>query len=632
MDALQTLPSVADRIGRYEILSDLGRGSMAQVYLALDPNIEREIALKVFLPRHEVGAAQLAEMRRRFIAKAKAAGRVQHPGLVTIFDADTDSERDLSYIAMERVEGRSLWEILAEDGPMPELPAVEIVAKVASALHAAHEEGLVHLDVKPGNILCSLDGMIKVTDFGIAQLSAATSRTDWISGSPFYMSPEQLVGEEVDARSDVYSLGAVFYECLSGAVPFTSESLAGLRYQIEEIDPRPLQTFDARIRGELACVAMKALSKDPADRFQSAHEMSQALRSALTVAPLLVSPPARFSTSPRATSPASAAEQSSVAEPILSAAPVAEVVVPERGPSPSIPPVPPAQVPQSSQPNPTPRQESRSAGWRPLAGLLLLLLSAAVILLAWGALSLRGDSGASPGVAEQAVQQKVAQQTVAQQTNAPAVIAGASTRPRVEWTRLERYEPVAVDPSRLEAYAVVEPPLAPAEREAAEEDRRDRAQRRLDEAQRLAAEAAQVRAEREFAPAADASILSTAELTSAPEPEAAPTPSGTLEVFFRNRLKGGSVSVWVDGESVATESFSGAKNVFRRTVGKDISMSIPVSSGDHEIRVRVSGANGKFDETRTTQVTISGGETRRLRLVHVPPGGLRLSWKDDVDD
>jgi len=252
----------------------------------------------------------------------------------------------------------------------------------------------------------------------------------------------------------------------------------------------------------------------------------------------------------------------------------------------------------------------------------------AVILLGWGALSLRGDSAESPDVAPKTV----AQQTVAQQTSASAVVADSSTRPRVEWTRLERYKPGALDPSRLEAYAVVEPPLAPAEQEAAEEDRRDRAKRRLDEAQRLAAEAAQVRAERELTPAADASILSTAELTSAPEPEAAPTPSGMLEVFFRNRLKGGSVSVWIDGEPVATESFSGAKNVFRRTVGRDISISVPVPSGDHEIRVRVSGANGKFDETRTTQVTISGDETRRLRLVHVPPGGLRLSWKDDVDD
>ena len=651
---------------------------MAQVYLALDPNIDREVALKVFLPRHEVGAEQLKEMRRRFIQEAKAAGRVRHPGIVMIYDADTDAERDLSYIAMERIEGRSLWEMLAEDGPMPEVPAVEIVAKVALALHAAHEDGLVHLDVKPGNILCSLDGSIKVTDFGIAQLSSVPStQSDWISGSPFYMSPEQLAGADVDLRSDVYSLGAVLYECLSGTVPFTSESLAGLKYMIEEIDPRPLQTFDSRIRGELACVAMKALSKSPSDRFQSTLDMAKALASAMKIAPLsvysesrpgLVSagdpppalleppyiPPLRSELStesvPEAApsavahtpvtggswsslgdggsskrSSTSATDEAAVEKGVLDtdAARVSELVVPPETDNDANPvpqtatsslddASPPLLAPEPARRAPAAvKQRSRRRGRLIAASLVLVLGTIA------GVFALRPEL------------RDVLASTASTQPAEPLseVPAGA----KVVVARTPSYAPVR-SPYALDAYNLGDPPTAPAEMEATRAAQRAALRRRQATARQLVEDAVQARAADSAGGLSKVGSILTEDDIQPVEEIAAPVAMATLELVFRNRLKGGTVTVTVDGETVWAETFSGAKNVLRRTVGKDVWVTVPVAAGDREIAVRVTGSNGKVDLSKSTTAAFGEDETRRLRLVHIPPRALKFSWKDGEGD
>ena len=372
-----TLPQATDQIGRYQILSELGRGSMGQVYLALDPNIDRHVALKVFLPLLKVGSRERYELRRRFILEAKAAGRVEHPGIVTIFDADTDVASDLSYIAMEWIEGRSLQEVLAEDGPVPPERTTEIVEQVAIALEAAHRQSLVHRDVKPGNILCGLDGVIKVTDFGIAKLaSMSITHTSWIPGSPFYMSPEQLRNENVDHRSDIYSLGAVLYECLTGVVPFEGDSLASLTYMILDIDPRPPQTLDPRIDDGLARVAMRALSKSPDERYQSALEMARALRG------VEVPPPRTPERTPATTERSSPWGGSSTATMPLPK-------YPPGAPSAETAHVPPAAVP------PTHLGAERRL---PIAGWLVLLL-----LVAAGALALRFGPWNGQGEPEEVV-------------------------------------------------------------------------------------------------------------------------------------------------------------------------------------------------------------------------------------
>ena len=237
---MDSLAQVPDSIGRYEILSQLGRGSMGRVYLALDPHIDRKIALKVLEPFGDVPPGQEDTLQNRFILEARAAGRLSHPGVVTIFDAGTDPKSDLSYIAMEWVEGPSLERLIKEQGSLPVRDSLDIVHQVALALDAAHRQGLVHRDVKPGNILLDNEGQAKVTDFGIAKLARLNmTMTGWVPGTPFYMSPEQVRNEDVDGRSDLFSLGVVLYQCLTGQVPFEGDSLASITYKILEIDPRP---------------------------------------------------------------------------------------------------------------------------------------------------------------------------------------------------------------------------------------------------------------------------------------------------------------------------------------------------------------------------------------------------------
>jgi serine/threonine-protein kinase len=282
-----------DRIGRYEVLRELGSGSMGRVYLARDPNIDRRVALKVLAPSSGVGAAEEAELRRRFVLEARAAGKVKHPGIVTVYDAETDAETGGSFIAMEWVDGESLEALLARTAP-PATPAVaqsvRIVEQVALALDAAHRAGLVHRDVKPANVLIDRNGQARLSDFGIAKFSSmANTAAGRLVGSPFYMAPEQVRSETVDGRSDLFALGCVLYQAVTGKVPFAGDSLASITYKILEIDPAPARSANPRVSPELDAVITKALRKDPDERFQTGLELAGALQ-ALDLAPSSTTP------------------------------------------------------------------------------------------------------------------------------------------------------------------------------------------------------------------------------------------------------------------------------------------------------------------------------------------------------
>jgi serine/threonine-protein kinase len=618
-----TLPQATDQIGRYQILSELGRGSMGQVYLALDPNIDRHVALKVYLPLLKVGSRERYELRRRFILEAKAAGRVEHPGIVTIFDADTDPVTDLSYIAMEWVEGRSLQEMLAEDGPVPPGRTIEIIGQVAVALEAAHRQGLVHRDVKPGNILCGLDGVIKVTDFGIAKLaSMSLTHTGWIPGSPFYMSPEQIRNEHVDHRSDIYSLGAVLYECLTGVVPFEGDSLASLTYMILEIDPRPPQTLDPRIDDTLAGVAMRALSKSPADRFQSALEMAKALRGQIPIEPMRPHPA-------RSGTVGIVSNSTGITQPLptLPSDGTTGLTDAETAPAPSHPPV---------------ASERRL----PIVGWLLVLL-----LVAAGAVALRF----APWRAEAEPPERIPMARVAR-VSQPAGFAPAGVRDSVSGgLAADEMSPPAVEPApepetELEAPAPARPsprsqpaarrapaatPPVPSESREIPESQPEPTP--VAETLPPAETEAEAQAETE-APMEQAQLsepqsleLDTTSLTRefAERPPAAAY--GTLEIVFRNRLKGGTLSVWIDEDRAWTHSFAGSKNFLKRSLGKDVWTTVPIPAGTRLIDVRLTGVEGKLDLVRQAEISIEGGQTRRVRVIYQPPKTLKLSWKDQED-
>jgi tRNA A-37 threonylcarbamoyl transferase component Bud32 len=273
-----TAPALPATIGRYEILGPLGRGAMGLVLLARDPNVDRELALKVMAPRELASdEKEQEELRQRFLQEARAAGRLNHPGIVMVHDSATDPATGWPYIAMELVVGRSLEQVLQERGALSATEVVAIGTQVAEALGYAHERGVIHRDVKPGNILIADDGRIKVTDFGIAKLaSQSLTLTGHVMGSPFYMSPEQIRGDAVDGRTDLFSLGAVLYKAATGKLPFGGDSIATVAFKVVNIDHRPVDEA-VTLPSSLVAVIDRCLAKDPDQRFQDGRQLAAAL-------------------------------------------------------------------------------------------------------------------------------------------------------------------------------------------------------------------------------------------------------------------------------------------------------------------------------------------------------------------
>jgi eukaryotic-like serine/threonine-protein kinase len=263
---------------RYEIEAPLGRGGMAQVFRGSDRMLGRTVAVKVLDRRFKDDAKFVTRFRR----EAQAAAGINHPNVVSVFD--TGSEDGLHYIVMEYVDGDTLADILAREGPIPSHRAVAIADAVAQALEAAHRKGMVHRDVKPGNIMVDRTGAVKVVDFGIARAAAddTLTQTGTVLGTAAYLSPEQARGETVDPRSDVYSLGCVLYEMLTGRPPFTADSAVAVAYRHVQDDPVPPSSRNPDVSPELEAVVMTALAKDPAARYPSGGAMREALSAAAT--------------------------------------------------------------------------------------------------------------------------------------------------------------------------------------------------------------------------------------------------------------------------------------------------------------------------------------------------------------
>jgi predicted Ser/Thr protein kinase len=264
-----------NRLGRYEILGELGRGAMGVVYRARDPIIDRVVALKTI--NLALTGAALASFEARFFQEARSAGRLNHPNIVTIYDAGKAD--GVAYIAMEFLEGTSLREILDESPPLSIPRILETVAQVARGLAYAHENGVVHRDVKPANIIVLRNRRPKITDFGIARLGEADGVGSERAGSPKYMSPEQIRGDvTLDGRSDVFSLGTVLYEMLTGKPPFDGATVTEIMQAVLEHTPPVPSVVDAHVPPELDGVVMRMLAKRPDDRYPSARSLFRELR------------------------------------------------------------------------------------------------------------------------------------------------------------------------------------------------------------------------------------------------------------------------------------------------------------------------------------------------------------------
>jgi len=264
-----------EQLGRYEIIRELGHGAMGVVYKARDPLIDRTVAIKTIAI--DFSNTESAAFEKRFYREAKSAGRLNHSNIVTIHDVGKSD--DVAYIAMEFLDGQSLREILDSGVVLPPEKIADIAAQVADGLAYAHEKGIVHRDIKPSNIMVLGSGLVKITDFGIALLpSGSRTMADTVFGSPKYMSPEQVMGRDVNGRADIFSLGAVLYEMLTGFAPFIGGDLNAVIDQVINQTPAVPSSRNKSIAPAFDYIVAKAMAKNPDDRYESAQAMARDLQ------------------------------------------------------------------------------------------------------------------------------------------------------------------------------------------------------------------------------------------------------------------------------------------------------------------------------------------------------------------
>ncbi len=281
------------QIGRYEILLELGRGAMGAVYQARDPQIDRIVAIKVILTQG-LSPKDLESYKQRFYREARAAGKMSHPGIVTIHDIAED-ESGHPYLVMEFVEGSTLEDIVethrGRDEQVPLENALDIGIQVANALDYAHKRGVVHRDVKPANVLVTNEGVAKIADFGIAKMSGVTlTQTGSFLGTPAFMSPEQFSGGTIEARSDLFSLGAMLYWVFTGQQPFGGETLTTVSFRIVFTYPIPANTVNPNLPPDLQTVLLRCLAKNPDERYASCRDLAEDLEAIKQGKPIKATP------------------------------------------------------------------------------------------------------------------------------------------------------------------------------------------------------------------------------------------------------------------------------------------------------------------------------------------------------
>lgn len=379
--------------GRYRVERELGRGAMGVVYRGFDPALDRPVAIKVIRVDEKTADLPIKELEARFLREAKVAARIIHPNVVTVFDAGREGQ--LLYLVMELIEGQSLQDRMRAGLFPSQAEALELAAQVADALSVAHGFSVVHRDVKPANILVTADGRVKVSDFGVAKAmgdDTGLTRTGTVVGSPAYMAPEQIRGQAIDGRADVFSTGVILYELLLRKRPFPADTLTTLIFQILHEDPFADATSTATLGPEVTSFLQQALNKDPQERIADAatfaaraRELAAAVRGTAVATPLPVTPP--IATLPAQDSVEATGPTRMIEVPAAAERTAAAPTVGGGGP-PLEPPTPPAAAaappPAGGRPRRTP--------W-----LLALILGAALIaLLVAGGLLLRRGGGPTP--------------------------------------------------------------------------------------------------------------------------------------------------------------------------------------------------------------------------------------------
>jgi len=265
------------KLGKYDIVRELGRGAMGVVYEGVDPHIGRKVAIKTIRFDVLTAPAEQQEAQQRFMREARSAGNLSHPSIVTIYEV---GEHDgLSFIAMEFIDGESLESMIAARRRLPLEGVIELIAQLGDALDYAHRNGVIHRDIKPANILVDREGRPRIVDFGIARIaSSSLTQTATVLGTPSYMAPEQIAGQKIDHRVDLFALGAILYELLTFQRAFPGDNVTTVIYKIMNVTPPPPRDFDQSLSSGLDAVLGVALAKDPAGRYQSGRALAEDLR------------------------------------------------------------------------------------------------------------------------------------------------------------------------------------------------------------------------------------------------------------------------------------------------------------------------------------------------------------------
>ncbi|MCL4837118.1 MAG: serine/threonine protein kinase [Thermoanaerobaculia bacterium] len=624
-------PSPLPKLGRYEILEELGKGAMGVVYLAKDPLIGRLVALKTFRAGFSARDQELEQFRSRFMREAQSAGILSHPNIVTIHDIVDEAESGVCFIAMEYVRGSNLKLLLQQPEPLPFEFVVSIVSQVADALDYAHSRGVIHRDVKPANILITADNKVKITDFGIARLGSSNLTVEGqLLGTPNYMSPEQIQGREVDHRADIFSLGVVLYEMLTRRKPFQGENLTVVTHRIVH---EPFTPPGDQLRGlpaGLGEVLARALEKEPARRYPAASALAADLQRLL-----------------RAPVPAAVEDEDDTAAtqevPLLDGD--ATRLAPGRGPA-------MARALAGGRSHPV----LLGAGF---AGLLAVAALALVLATAGG----RPPAAAAPPApaAGSAVADEVARRLaegrrlleLGNPTAALAEVVAAEYQrgndPAVRALRQEVEQAIQEQQRTASLASRVAGSLAAA-RDALERGRfleakvaaeavlsqvpgQEEASQVLAEAERrLAAERERQRAARPALPAPTPSPVPPAAVVAVATPPPAPPQvarEGTVVVDFFTEVSEGVLTIYADDRQIVREPFKFAKRKgFLRSEKQPGSLRIEriLASGPVVFRVYVA-LPGQPTRALTVGGEVAGGVSRTLRVRVGPDGVASGSWQ-----
>jgi len=565
-------PQANKKFGRYEIVGELGRGAMGIVYKARDPQIGRMVAVKTVLLRGQEPEEE-EEFRKRFLGEAQAAGRLQHPGIVAIYDVGEDSENHDPYLVLEFVNGESLNRVLAREKKLPLPRALQLAQEIAEALDYAHAQGVVHRDIKPANILLTEEGRAKIADLGIAQLNLAHfTLPGRVLGTPAYMAPEQLSGEGCDGRSDIFSLGVILYAMVTGHSPFHGNSATTVCFKVVNRDPMPASALDMDLPPALDAVIAKAMAKDPNRRYQRGSEFAEDVRR-------LASPSSDSSAWIQARSgmamvtPAHAAAKPNAVAGVLHAEQLLRTAV-----------------------------QKASVKHLILGGALLVFF---LILAIPSRKALTSQNASLANKAQPLPSARAAQpikSAAAQPPGSVPASAAASAKPResiIAEMQVDESVPAATPAPPVRGKVTPKPAIKTAPKLISAKTR----------------------------PSANSAPQPATPLAARP----APVAMSTLELSVEHQFEEATLSIWVDNQLVLTRPLHGGSQkklvVFKGFHGLDRE-SLKVPAGSHELHLRAQTSDQSIDLFKTLAADFAPGEDKTLQITFDKHNTeMRLAWR-----